>query len=190
MKLGLAGYPPARSIHSTLARLLFGIYRCGRASSLGPSSSGASVARPSDVVTQTNSALNCTPTKLMATFNNPGANAQLRVGEAQTSRVQVADDCNNPLVPSSSSAALFDSSIGGALLANLTSANLSGLWTAPGLRSLPERCRCAFTPRKGRHSGESQLRPPAVRGGRDRAAREYQHSPSAHGGNQWSQLRH
>ena len=83
------------------------------------------------------------------------------MGEAQTFQVQIADDCNNPLVLSSSSiAALFDSCNGGALVANLTSANLSGLWTGAWTPLTPGAVQVRVYATQGQTFGGISTPPP------------------------------
>ncbi len=86
----------------------------------------------STAVARSDSATSCTPKTLVATFNSPGENAELQVGQSQTFQVQISDDCGNPLLPSESpTAELVNASTSpNALLATLTSTpTANGLWT-------------------------------------------------------------
>jgi uncharacterized protein (TIGR03437 family) len=78
----------------------------------------------------------CTPRTLVATFNRPGKNAQLQVGQAQTFQVQIVDDCNERLLPSQSSTAELFSN--GVRLTTLSFDNVNGVWTGSWTPSSPQ----------------------------------------------------
>ncbi|MGO9619516.1 MAG: putative Ig domain-containing protein [Bryobacteraceae bacterium] len=73
-------------------------------------------------------AVSCTPTKLVATFASPGANAQLQVSQPQNLQVQILDDCGAPLLPTqeTSPVVYINSASPQALSSNN---NVNGIWT-------------------------------------------------------------
>lgn len=72
------------------------------------------------------SAPGCTPKTLVATFQNPGANAQLQVSVAQTLQVQILDDCGAPLLSTQDTSP--EVYINGANPQPLSSDNSNGIW--------------------------------------------------------------
>jgi uncharacterized protein (TIGR03437 family) len=84
-------------------------------------------------------ASSCTATTLGATFNTPNANTPLTVGQAQPFLVQIADNCNAPLLSSQSpTVQLFNESSSPAILiANLTPGATNTVWTGSWTPSNP-----------------------------------------------------
>jgi uncharacterized protein (TIGR03437 family) len=98
------------------------------ASSPGPQSS--------NVEAQPAAASSCKATTLVATFNSPGENAQLQVGQAQTFQVQIVDNCNAPLLPTQDTSPVVF--INGANPQALSSNNSNGIWTGSWTPSSPQ----------------------------------------------------